>query len=92
VLRHRGPFCFAVELHPAVRLACSGYLYHFSLLVLCRPDTYKSRAAQAHPGKVATFVLDFVNESLSSELIQQGLLNILVGPAGLYDELRKRSA
>jgi type I restriction enzyme R subunit len=32
------------------------------------------------------------SQALSSELIQQGLLNILVGPAGLYDELRKRSA
>jgi type I restriction enzyme R subunit len=32
------------------------------------------------------------SKALSSELIQQGLLNILVGSAGLYDELRKRSA
>lgn len=32
------------------------------------------------------------SKALSSELIQQGLLSILVGPAGLYDQLRKQSA
>jgi len=31
-------------------------------------------------------------QALNSELIQQGLLNILNGPGGLYSELRKRSA
>ena len=35
---------------------------------------------------------DLSSKALSSELIQQGLLDILVGPAGLYDQLRKRSA
>lgn len=32
------------------------------------------------------------SKALSSELIRQGLLSILVGPAGLYEQLRKRSA
>ncbi len=35
---------------------------------------------------------DLSTKALSSELIQQGLLNILIGPAGLYDALKKRSA
>ena len=35
---------------------------------------------------------DLSSKALSSELIQQGLLNILVGPAGLYDALRKLAA
>jgi len=35
---------------------------------------------------------DLSSKALSSESIQQGLLSILVGPVGLYDELRKRSA
>ncbi len=35
---------------------------------------------------------DLSTKALSSDLIQQGLLNILIGPAGLYDALRKRCA
>lgn len=35
---------------------------------------------------------DLSSKALSSEMIQQGLLNILLGPAGLYDALKKRSA
>ncbi len=35
---------------------------------------------------------DLSSKALSSDMIQQGLLNILLGPAGLYDALKKRSA